>query len=493
VIPGLSLVHSRPTGFVERPPILAPDPITDIRAEADRVAWTYAEPDNFTGYVIKTALVTGVGWASATYLKTTFSLFILNDELPAGTADVLVKPTRYGFEALREARTSPVEEPLDGDIAIGSDYTLNWGAQLGLAVPVEPVADLPTPLSTVTVGDMAALNSALSAAPAGRRIILSNGDYTGTLTVTRSTGTASDPIQIYAATTLQAQITGRVTLSSANVIIARCDVPKGIDLNGSRTRAHRCRCNGVGDSDRNTILINGDDCIADWCETSNFANEGIRNAGYRNRIQRCVLTGKTKSPAGTPSAVISSGGSKADSGKSFKCEIIENLVYANNENNGIELKSSDNVVEGNTILGGGGQSTNINNRHGVRNVYRRNWVEGGGQLQLSDHNSVAVRNKGELGVNGGSVSGDELRSGTSGIVYAEDAVAIDHDGSIEIGGWNGTNPPPKPPLRTILENCTGSVKTISGTYSPRGITSYPRPAAPKKLTTADVGPFGSIS
>jgi hypothetical protein len=493
VIPGLSLVHAAPVGFVEKPPILAPDPITDIRVEDDRVVWTYQEPDDFTGYIVKTALASGVAWGSASYLKTTFSLFISIAELPAGTDDVLVKPTRFGFEALREARVSPIEEPPDGDIAIGSNYAVNWGVQLGDgADPPEPVAGLPAPLSTVTVANMAALTSALSIAPAGRRIILSDGDYTGNLTVTRSTGTTNDPIQIYASSTLKARITGRVTLSSANVIIARCDVPKGIDLNGDRTRAHRCRCNGVRNADRNTIIINGDDCTADWCETSGFDKEGIRNAGFRNTIKRCVLTGKTATAPGTPSAVISSGGSKADSAKAFKCQIIENLVYANDENNGIEIKSSDNVVEGNTVLGGAGQATNINNRHGMRNVYRRNWVEGG-DLQLSDHNSIAVRNKGKLGVNGGQISGDQLRSGDSGIVYAEDAVAIDHDGSIEIGGWNANNPPPKPPLRTILENCTGIVTTISGTFGRRGITSYPRPAAPKKLTTVDVGPFGSES
>jgi hypothetical protein len=398
---------------------------------------------------------------------------------------------------LERGGPGPGPDPVpDGNIAIGSDYTVNWGAQLGRIdvepppPPPPPGTELPTPTSTVTVGNMADLQDELSSAPPGRRIILSNGTYTGDLTVTRS-GTSGNPIQIYAANILQATITGRVKLTGTDVIISRVDVPKGIDLNGNRTRANRCRCNGVGGLFRNTILITGDDCTVDWCETSFFDKEGIRNEGYRNTIRRCVLTGKNASTPGTASAVISSGSDTASSAKAYRCLIIENLVYANDENNGIELKSSYNEIEGNTILGGGGQATNINNRHGIRNTFRRNWVEGG-QLQLSDHDSVAVRNKGKVAVNAGKISGDVHRTGPDGIIYAEDAIVIDHDGSIQIG-FKANNTCTHAPERTILENCTGTVTTTLGQFERRSVTSYPRPTAPTKLTTADVGPFGSES
>jgi hypothetical protein len=192
VIPGLALVYAPPTGYAEKPPPLAPDPITSIVAESDRVRWTYAEPEDFTGYLVRTTLTAGQSWSVATPLKTTSSLFVLNSELPALTAEVLVKPTRFGFEAIHEARVVPLlggggDPGGGGGGGTGTSATFPFG-------PWTRVAPYASRTNKTVVG-AAGFQAAINSASPGDCIVLDANATPGTLTV-GCKGTAAKPIII---------------------------------------------------------------------------------------------------------------------------------------------------------------------------------------------------------------------------------------------------------------------------------------------------------
>lgn len=223
MIPCLSIISAPTTGFVEKPPELVPSPITDIRVDGDRIVWTYDEPSDFTGYLVKTTLVAGRSWAASTLLTSTAisSTFVLRSALPANTKEVLVKPTRFGFEAIREARVAVPTDPDDPEPPgpPGTSATFPGG-------PWIRVAPYASRTSKQIAGTASALQTKINSASPGDTLVLNANSSNGTLTVSCK-GTQANPIIICTDTDLgdeanYRQLTGgKVIFNGAQWVIFR--------------------------------------------------------------------------------------------------------------------------------------------------------------------------------------------------------------------------------------------------------------------------------
>lgn len=188
MIPALSLVCSAPAGFVDRPPPLTPRSITDIRTESDRIVWTYTEPADFAGYLIRVTPVAGRSWEAATPFLISPSTFVLFSALPAGTAEVLVKPAVLLFGVLIEA--------LNAARASVSDDGGGGGGGGSALFPGDWIRASTTPSGT-NVSALTNLKSSAAGAPAGRQtVITGNINLLGGTVTLSGSGTKSNPIYL---------------------------------------------------------------------------------------------------------------------------------------------------------------------------------------------------------------------------------------------------------------------------------------------------------
>lgn len=261
------------------------------------------------------------------------------------------------------------------------------------------------------------------------------------------------------------------------------------------------------------ILANGidataDDCSVDGNEIRNFANNGIcPKAGTKrcyigwNYLHGQAAGGRPNSNAGMMIGGLISGGVENPGEHVVEWNLIEDWMGVD----GLELKSSDCILRGNTLIGSAAGQCSINVRHGPRTLVIGNLVENGSIL-LCDNDTIAVcnkttgtRNTPAMRVKAGTCSPEEFLASGGGAgkyPYARDARVILHDGAIQVGARpNGTET--LPPLGTVLEACPGKVSVGAGTkplatYTRLDATTWTgeRPV-PRRLSPADVGPLAT--
>jgi hypothetical protein len=223
------------------------------------------------------------------------------------------------------------------------------------------------------------------------------------------------------------------------------------------------------------------------------------------RIYRNHIHDQAPPPNPLDVAAMIAGTGKSTSAVEIGAHFLENLVERTEGRQTIELKSSANIVEGNTSIGTNQRAGDLLVRHGLDNVFLRNWVESG-RLLVGDERTVAVRNLCTgahgpcVGVKAGTLTGDDLRRGQSGYPISEGARLVANETAIELG-WRFDGTWPRRPVGTRIEahdtgrwpvrqttRGTPSLGTVEATVVPT--TDYgPLPAAPRRLTAAEVGPF----
>ena len=135
-----------------------------------------------------------------------------------------------------------------------------------------------------------------------------------------------------------------------------------------------------------------------------------------------------------------SGVGRTTSDKVIGAHILENLVEDNRLRQAIEVKSSGNRIEGNTVIGAE-KPADILVRHELDNVFVGNWVENG-RLLIGDMRTLAVRNwvGGKkfspcIGVKAGDITGNQLRAGVIGYPIREGARLIPPTRALFELGW----------------------------------------------------------
>jgi hypothetical protein len=393
---------------------------------------------------------------------------------------------------------------------VGTDvftYTLVAGVKRSTArvtVIVGPqVITNPPPEEAIAVTTAAELRAALSAAKPGDCIVLAEGVYSGSFTMSRS-GTAEKPIFIQCNKILGATITGNFVVKGDDVVLSGLIVKKGIELYGDRDRASRCKVDDSGGT-APMQLLGGQNIVVEYCDFSKFAAVGIRctAATKRPHVYRNWLHDQA-----TPIDPLNVAGIIAGSGKTtslikIEAHIHENLLENLQGRQAIETKSSNNRVEGNTVIGTSSRPADILVRHGLDNVLAGNWVIDG-RVLVNDQRSVAIRNhvSGKrhgpcIGVKAGTLRGDELRAGQKGYPIAEHNRIIANEGEISVG-WRASDWGKKP-IGTKIEAHDRTKWPVKLTFADANEVTYLTstdyklmPAAPRQLSRADVGPFANL-
>jgi hypothetical protein len=300
-----------------------------------------------------------------------------------------------------------------------------------------------------------------------KRIILENGIYAGALNVSKA------KVQLYSRNLNGTVLTGVVTLNGADGLISRCKSTAGIICAGARTRVNRCLIQGTGTAAVDIVGINvrGSDVQVDGNEITKTSNGLLIEKALRPNVQRNWLHDQGTAPVDR-NAWIYVGESKATSLLSQQCLIQYNRLESSKRHQHIELKSTSNRVIGNTSVQGR-VLANLYSRHGPANYFALNWMVGKDSVVgAADRSTILVRNHGKAAIRAGEISGDQLRAGAKGIVYAEDTIVSLHDGPIVLG-WNqgyGIIAP----QRTIIEASAGPiVQAVPSTYTQRTLTRAP--------------------
>ena len=221
------------------------------------------------------------------------------------------------------------------------------------------------------------------------------------------------------------------------------------------------------------IDVRGSDVEIDGNEITGTGNGILICDAVRPIVQRNWLHHQG-SPPSDRNAWIYIGESRGTSALNQQALIQYNRLENAHHHQNIELKSSNNRVIGNTCVEGKAVANNFV-RHGVGNYFALNWMIGSSAVVgASDRNTILIMNHGRAAIRAGQISGDQLRAGAKGIVYAEDTIVALHDGPIDLG-WNlGVDR--MAPQRTYIEDCDGPIiHTVPSDFTQRPLT-VERPA-----------------
>ncbi|MCR6484799.1 polysaccharide lyase 6 family protein [Amycolatopsis sp. OK19-0408] len=326
----------------------------------------------------------------------------------------------------------------------------------------------------VRVTSLAALQSALDKANPGDTIMLADGTYSAsaTLSIKRS-GTTSAPVTVAAEHTGKATITGSKTFAFAggvsNVVLRGFKFRGGASLSVPAGASHNrlTRNDFQLTSDGNWVTVSGDDTVVD------------RNV-FQNRTSQGVFL-QILGPSGAMAKHVhvhhnyffnhqfagSNGGESIRLGLSDRQSYSANALIENNlfekadgDSEAISVKSSDNVVRYNTIRDSKGY---IVLRHGNRSVVEGNLLFGSGiRFHGNDHEIVDnyVANSGDRAIVFGS--GDEADSGpTSKLHDRPDRVTVAYNtvlGSKSVIDGDGGDFKPK--------DCVVADNIVKGTAGP---------------------------
>ncbi|MGW3966230.1 polysaccharide lyase 6 family protein [Amycolatopsis sp. NPDC005003] len=345
---------------------------------------------------------------------------------------------------------------------------------VALVVVPGPVASA----AQVRVSSLAALQSAMDKANAGDTIVLADGSYSAssTLSIKRS-GTGSAPVTIAAEHTGKATITGSKTFSFAdgvhNVVLqgfkfrgsAKLSVPAGASHNRLSRNDFQLS------SDGNWVSVNGDDTEVDHNVFQNRTSQGVflQILGPSDAMAQNVHVHHNYFFNHQFSG--SNGGESIRLGlsnhQSYPAHaVVENNLFekADGDSEAISVKSSDNVIRYNTIRDSKGY---IVLRHGNRSTVEGNVLFNSGiRFHGNDHRIVNnyVANSGGRAIVFGS--GEEADSGPTSKLHDRpdrDTVAYNTViGSSSVIDGDGGNFKPKDCVvaDNIVKGTSGTLVTL---------------------------------
>jgi hypothetical protein len=300
------------------------------------------------------------------------------------------------------------------------------------------VEDIPAASAgVVRVNNGAELARALASAKAGQHIVLADGIYQapGGKFELKSSGTQGAPIVIRAEHPMAARMKSELKLSGDDVIASGLLIDGAqVELSGDRARLTGSRSQNY---DGIAILVSsGIDTRIDHNELVGLGGRGISidpNPGKSQTLQRPRIdhnwihdfTGIRHQ--GTHEA-IQIGQCRAHSDCSVQALVENNLIEGIDQvHSVISVKSSDNVIRANTILDSAG---GVVNRHGERNTYEANWIEGARGMWIRDEDNLVIGNKlvDTTGIGLRILAGNvDPNSGQKGYPYAVDTRVIGND------------------------------------------------------------------
>jgi hypothetical protein len=343
---------------------------------------------------------------------------------------------------------------------------------------------IPAPESTEFVSSMDGLRGAISRHTGDnvKRIVCRKGSYPGSLTVDRTN------IQVWSEELNDAVFSGPITLSGPGCILARARITRSgtgsyfVRLSGNRSRVHRCLIDGQGQArngDDGTsgtenhagVDITADDCEVDGCEITG-TSQGIEasHTHVRWKIFRNWLHDQGGVLSSKHAWVYVGSGGPVSARASIQGLFLCNRLESASAHQQLEIKGSDCRIISNTHKGTS-PIANVYTRTGDDNYYALNWGVGNSVLGLAGRRNIAVRNHGRLGVRGGSITPDQFDSGEKGIMIADGAIVVAHDGIIDLGWNQGSSS--RPPIGTIIEDASTATITRSigsSTYTTRART-----------------------
>ena len=348
--------------------------------------------------------------------------------------------------------------------------------------------ELPVPAITVTASNLLALQGhiLIHDGTFWKRIILEDGIYAGLLNVNKAR------IQICSRNLNGAVFTKAVTLSGAESLVSRCKSTGGFICSGAGTHVNRCQIQGTGTGKPDIVGVNiaAGDVQVDGNEFTKTGNGILVQDALRPVTRRNWLHDQGTPPTDR-NAWIYVGESRNTSLISQQCRIEYNRLESSKQHQHIELKSRDNRVIGNTSVQGR-TIANVYSRHGPANYFALNWMIGSSSvIGAADTGTVMIMNHGRAAIRGGEISGDQLRAGAKGIVYAEDTIVALHDGPIELGWNQGVGL--VAPQRTMIEDSYGPIsQDLPSLYTTRPLTLAPPDGILRELRAPnDVGQIWS--
>lgn len=395
-----------------------------------------------------------------------------------------------------DERVSRRKEPAGAGLG---DRILSGVDSTAPAARTKAVDDIPpASAGVVRVSNGADLARALATAKAGQHIVLADGIYhaPGGKFEVKASGTQGAPIVIRAESALGARLTSELRLSGDDVIAS------GLLMDGAQVELSGDRARLTGSRSQNhdgiaVLISGGTDARVDHNELVGLGGRGISvkpspgnpEALLRPRIDHNWIHDFTGTRnVGTHSA-IQIGQCLAHTDCSVQAIVEHNLIEGIDQvHSVISVKSSDNVIRANTVLDSAG---GIVNRHGERNLYEANWIEGARGMWIRDADNQVIGNtivdSGGFGLRvlAGNVGADSRQKGYPNAV---DTVLIGNDlDRLIVGfGWNSARIAAQ---GTVIEGSQGAkVQTgmAQGTVQlPNASVEVPKAV---RLTRADVGP-----
>ncbi len=353
-----------------------------------------------------------------------------------------------------------------------------------LALPLVTIGSAPAMAASVWVSSASELDRALANASSGTTIVLRSGTYSksGSFSISRS-GTSSAPIRIMAEQALSATMGSSLSLKGSYVQVS------GLRFKSTRVDIykHNCQVNGCvfsGSNGRirlegvqNTVISYnefsgwGDRCIA----FNPFTNGQGRNANiygnyFHDSSQVCIGIGFQHRHQPLNAAV----------------QVERNLFVRCTHDQVVNTKTSNNVIRGNTMIGGGAFVC----RFGVNNKFENNWMENCKGIWLSDKNCVASGNRlsnSDISVLAGDVTSAQTASREGTHPRSEYARLSNNVARrTTIGAWGSLH---LAAIYTTIEGHNGRIDLSrhQGTQI-RSTGNSSAGSAASKLSTSQVGP-----
>jgi hypothetical protein len=410
------------------------------------------------------------------------------------------------------SRGDGAEPPPGGSSDIPGSTGL-WNPVQGINVP----ALSPTTTHNVSNASQlaAAINTINTTNAAGHHIVLANGSYPGDYTI-YAQGTQANPIVIRPANFLGATLTGTLTIAGSWVIVRGLNTravnfgtSNGFTANNSRIS--RCRLSGVASPvqverlvsyccfDRNEF-IGGQGHIIQFRARS--GGDTFRNCVVWNLFRDSTPGGEAN---GADDATVNILTYQYATAKNRQ-ELLVAWNRFQNSTNGqaVQFKASACTCLQNTIENAG-VGFSIAHRMGRESYIGGNWCAGSGRINIRGKGNKVLGNytpndriqldPGNIPV--GSEGEDTWATdapGVKGWSHAEDVACIGNTGAIVVNGQNLRWRPPLiyTPLRTLIENHTGSVNISS--QARQTIDRRNQPASQVvpvafRLLASQVGPY----
>jgi Chondroitinase B/Carbohydrate binding module (family 35) len=362
---------------------------------------------------------------------------------------------------------------------------LGIGAAATLVVAAPLAVILPGLAATHVANSVAALQSALGSAAPGDVILLADGTYStsNTITISRS-GTATAPVTVAAQHVGGAQLSGSggFAITASNVILSgfRLTGSRGLSVPVGATHVQITRNTfQMAASVRYWLTVAGDDAQIDHntfqhkSTAGNFVEVvGPGTAGMAQRTwihHNYFLDQSFTGSNGGESIRVGLSGRQHSSAKA----IVEYNLFeqCNGDLEVISVKSTDDIIRYNTLRNSKGT---ITLRHGWNNRVEGNYLIGNRTgIRMFGNNHVVVDNVVEnstglgLEIGGGEVR-DDTTSGTDHeavdhALVAFNTFAGDHAPAIQVGdGGERYQPSDVTIANTIVSGTSGSVLSVTG-------------------------------